>query len=184
MDANLKQSICIYSSCVIISSLFELYRSQSLLQFIIPFVLLFSIFHNRCFIIDIAGQGPTFTITYTKLYVLVVTLSTQDNTKLLEQLKSSFERTINWNKYEPKVTVQQQNRYLDFLINPSFQGVNRLFVLPFESDRTSYGRYYLLLVEVKNYNVVIDGQNFFDQPVKNSLITYDNIGKIANWSGR
>ena len=156
-----------------------------MLQFVIQFVLLFSIFHNRCFIIDnpIAGQGPTFTITYMKLYVLVVTLSTQDNKKLLEQLKSSFERTINWNKYEPKVAVQQQNRYLDLLINPSFQGVNRLFVLSSESDRTSYGRYYLLLVEVKNYNVVIDGQNFFDQPVKNSLITYDNIGKIATGQG-
>ena len=59
-------------------------------------------------------------ITDTKLYVLVVTLSTQDNAKLLEQLKSGFKRTINWNKYEPKVTVEQQNQYLDFLINPGF----------------------------------------------------------------
>ena len=62
---------------------------------------------NRGFIIDnpIAGQEPTFTITDTKLYVPVVTLSTQDNAKLLEQLKSGFKRTINWNKYELKVTV-------------------------------------------------------------------------------
>ena len=86
--------------------------------------------YNRCFIIDnpVTGQEPTFTITDTKLYVPVVTLSTQDNAKLLEQLKSGFKKTINWNKYEPKVTVDQQNQYLDFLINPSFQGVNRLFV--------------------------------------------------------
>ena len=85
---------------------------------------------SRCFIIDnpIAGQEPKFTITDTKLYVPVVTLSTQDNPKLLEEFKSGFERTINWIKYEPKVTVQQQNRYLDLLINPSFQGVNRLLV--------------------------------------------------------
>ena len=55
-------------------------------------------------------------------------MSTQDNPKLLEEFKSGFERTINWIKYEPKVTVQQQNRYLDLLINPSFQGVNRLLV--------------------------------------------------------
>ena len=103
---------------------------------------------NKCFIIDspINGQEPTFTKTDTKLYVSVATLSTQDNAKLLEQLKSGFERTINWNKYEPKVTVQQQNRYLDLLANPSFQEVNRLFVLSFENDdgRTSYKRYYLL----------------------------------------
>ena len=55
-----------------------------------------------------------------KLCVPVVTLSTQDNTKLFEQLKSGFKRTISWNKYEPKVTVQEQKRYLHFLINPSF----------------------------------------------------------------
>ena len=52
--------------------------------------------------------------------------------KLLEQLKSAFKRTIKWNKYEPKVTVEQQNQYLDFSISPSFEGVNRLFVLSFE----------------------------------------------------
>ena len=123
---------------------------------------------NRCFIIDnpiyYPSQEPKFTITDTKLYVPVVTLSTQDNAKLLQQLKSGSKRTINWNKYEPKVTVEQQNQYLDFLINPSFQGVNRLFVLSFENNggRTSYTKYYLPLVEIKNYNVVIDGQNFFD----------------------
>ena len=87
----------------------------------------------RCFIIDapIAGREPTLTTTDTKLYVPVVTLSTQDNAKLLDQLKSCFKRTINWNKHESKVKVEQPNRYLDYLINPSFQGVNRLFVLSF-----------------------------------------------------
>ena len=76
---------------------------------------------NRCFIINnpITGQEPTFTTTDMKLCVPVVTLSTQDNTKLFEQLKSGFKRTISWNKYEPKVTVQEQKRYLHFLINPS-----------------------------------------------------------------
>ena len=71
-----------------------------------------------CFIIDnpIDDQLPTFTITETKLYIPVVTLSIQDNAKVLEQLKSGFKRTINWNKYEPKVTVEQQNQYLDILI--------------------------------------------------------------------
>ena len=68
-------------------------------------------------------------ITHTKLYVLIVTLSTQDNVKLLKQLESDFTGTIDWNKYHFKTTNQTQNRYLDFLINPSFQGVKRLFLL-------------------------------------------------------
>ena len=125
---------------------------------------------NRCFIINnpIAVHKPTSPITDTKLYVSVVTLLTQNNAKPLEQLKSGFKRTINWNKYEPKVTIGKQNQHLDFLINPSYQGVNRLFISSFENTdiRTSYTRYYLPLVEIKNYNVVIDGQNFFHQPVK------------------
>ena len=68
-------------------------------------------------------KATTFAITGTKLYVPVVTLSTQDNAKLLQQLKSGFKRTINWNKYQSKVTIQAPNSYLDFLIDPSFQGV-------------------------------------------------------------
>ena len=81
------------------------------------------------------ATGETkFKITDTKLYVLVVTLSAQDNSKLLEQLKSGFKRTINWNKYQSKVSTQIQNKYLDFIIDSSFQGVNRLFVLLFENE--------------------------------------------------
>ena len=78
-----------------------------------------------------ANQEPTFTITDTRLYVPVVTWSAQDNVKLLKQLKSGFKRIINWKpKYE--ITEQAQNRYLDILIDPSFQGINRLFVLSFK----------------------------------------------------
>ena len=140
-----------------------------------------------CFIIDnpIAGEERIFTITDTNLYVPIITLSIQDNAKLLQQLKSGFKRTINWNKYELKLTVQAQNQYLDSVINPSFQGVNRLFVLSFQNNgsRTSYTIYNLPLVEVNCYNVVIDGRNFFEQPVKNNFITYDNIWKIATGQG-
>ena len=75
-------------------------------------------------------------ITDTKTYVTVVSLSTQDNTKLLQQVKSGFKRTINWNKYQWKVAMQMPNTYLDFLIDPSFQGVNRLFVYSFEKRIT------------------------------------------------
>ena len=77
------------------------------------------------------------------------------------------------------------NPYLHFLIEPSFQGVNRLFVLLFENkdDRTLPTKYYFLTVEILDYNVMIDGRNFFDQPVKNNLTTYDNIRTIAIGQG-
>ena len=75
-----------------------------------------------CFLVagTIANQVPTSTLTDTKCYVPVVTLSSQDNVKLLKQLESGFKRTINWNKYTFKKTNQAQNRHLDFLIDSSF----------------------------------------------------------------
>ena len=83
---------------------------------------------------DVDNQNPTFTITGTNVYVPVVTLSTQDNAKLLPPLKSGFKRTTNWNKYLAKPKLLAQNPNLNNLIEPSFQGVNRLFVLAFEND--------------------------------------------------
>ena len=70
-----------------------------------------------------------------------------------------------------------QNRYLNYLINPNFQGVNRLFVLFFENqnDRTSHSTYYLSKVEIKDYNVLIDGRTFSDQPINSMNKTYENI---------
>ena len=133
-----------------------------------------------CVITNSTGEGK-FAITETKLYVPVVTLSTKDNEKLLQQLKSGFKKTISWNKYESSIKTFAQNRYLNYLINPSFQGVNRLFVLSFENenDRTSHSTYYLPKVEIKDYNVMIDSRNFFDQPIDNMNKTYENIRKIA-----
>ena len=131
------------------------------------------------------NQAATFAITDTKLYVPVVTLSTQENTKFLQQLKSGFKRVINWNKYLSKPELLAQNPNLNHLVEPSFQGINRLFVLVFENDnhRRSDERYYLPTVEIKDYNIVINGENFFDQPIKNNKITYDNIRKIATGQG-
>ena len=77
----------------------------------------------------------------------VLTLSTEDNVKLKSKLKlkSGFKRTNNWNKYQSKITTQATNQYLDDLINPSFQGVNRLFVLSYENinDRIGCTKYFL-----------------------------------------
>ena len=80
----------------------------------------------------ITDEDATFSITNTRHYFLVVTFSTQDNAKLLEQLKSGFKRTTNWIKYQSKIVTGRPNQYLGYLIDPSLQGVNRLFVLSFE----------------------------------------------------
>ena len=125
---------------------------------------------SSCVLISTAiqNEAATFEITDTKLYVPVVTLSTQENTKFLQQLKSGFKRVINWNKYLSKPELLAQNPNLNHLVEPSFQGANRLFVLAFENDddRTSDDRYYLPTVKIKDYNIVINGENFFDQPIK------------------
>ena len=135
---------------------------------------------NRVIYNTAANQATTFDITDTKLFVPIVTLSTQDNPKLLHQLNSGFKRTIHWEKYQSKVTMQVQNRYLDYLMDPSFHGVNRLFVLSFSDStvRTEYRRYFRLNVEIKDYNVMIDGENVSNQPVKIDMRKSDNIKKI------
>ena len=142
---------------------------------------------ENCVIIstNVANQNPTFTITETTLYVPVVTLSTQDNAKLLPQLKSGFKRTISWNKYLAKPELLAQNENLNHLIEPSFQQINRLFVLAFETDtqRTSKRRFYITNVKIKDYNVMTVGKIFFDQPVKNDKITYENMRKVATGQG-
>ena len=137
-----------------------------------------------CIITNSTGEGK-FAITETKRYVPVVTLSTQDNAKLLQQLKSGFKRTIDWNKYESSVKSFAQNRDLNYLVNPSFQAVNRPFVLSFENEnhRTSHSTYYLPKVEIKDYNVMIDGRNFFDQPIYSMTKTYETIRRIATGQG-
>ena len=142
---------------------------------------------RNCVIIytDVNNQVPTFTITETNLYVPVVTLSTQDNAKLLPQLKSGFKRTISSNKYLAKPELLAQNAILNHLIEPRFQGINRLFVLAFANDaqRISKKRYYIPNVATKDYNIIIDGKSFFNQPVKNDKVLYKNIRKIATGQG-
>ena len=113
-----------------------------------------------CVITNSPGAGA-FEITDTKSYVPVVTLSTQDNAKLLQQLKSGFRRVINLNKYLSKPELLAQNPNLNHLVEPSFLGVNGLFVLAFENDtqRTSHPGYYLPNVVSKNY-VMNNGKAF------------------------
>ena len=106
---------------------------------------------ENCVIVstNVGNQNAAFTITDTKLYVPVVTLPTQDNAKLLQQLKSGFKRVIDWNEYLSKPELLAQNPNLNHLVEPNFQGVNRLFVLAFVNDdqRTCAKGYYLPNVE-------------------------------------
>ena len=112
------------------------------------------------------GDSPTnatFKIKDTKFYVPVVTLSAENDNKLSEQLKTGFKRTIKWNKYRLEMSNQTKNNNLNYLIDPTFTNANRLFVFTFENeyDRTSFSKYYLPKVEIKDYNVLIDGKPFF-----------------------
>ena len=94
-----------------------------------------------------------------------------DNAKFLQQLKSCFKRTTNWNKYQSDPKWYAQNLYLNHLVDPSFQGVNRRFVLSFENedDRKSHSGYYLPKVEINDYCVMTDDKNLFDRPINNNF---------------
>ena len=106
------------------------------------------------------------------MYVPVVTLSKENDIKLLEQLKSGFKRTIKSNKYRSQMAIQPQDNNLNDLIDPTFTNVNGLFVLSFTRDnvgdnRHSFSHYHIPIVEFKDLNISIDGKSFFDLPVKN-----------------
>ena len=116
-------------------------------------------------------ENAIFQITDAKLYVTVVTLSKENNIKLLEQLKLGFKRTIKWNKYRSQITIQPKNNNLNYLIDPTFTNANRLFVLPLPRNnntdsRYSFSNYYLPKVRIDNFNVLIDGKSLFDLSVK------------------
>ena len=130
----------------------------------------------------VAPSSATFKIKEKKLYVSVVTLSKENDIKLLEQLKSGFKRTIKWNKYRSQMTIQPQNNNLNYLIDPTFTNVNRLLVLSFQriagkknttkDHRDSFSHYYAPSLEIKDFNVLFDGKGFFDLPVKNEEEAY------------
>ena len=155
--------------------------------------------YKECVLVSRAFRGPAavaanrinsptsakFEITDCKLYVPVVTLSAENDNKLLEQLKSGFRITIKWNKYISQMSNQNKKNNLNYLIDPTFSNVNRLFVLSFENgdDRTSYNKYYMPSVEIKDYNVLIDGNAFFELAIKNIEETYEKIIPITDHNG-
>ena len=137
----------------------------------------------------VAGiNNPTiafFKITDCKLYVPVVTLSAEDDNKLLGQLKTGLKSTIKWNKYRSEMSNQTKNNYLNNLIDPTFTNVNRLFVLSFENedDRISFSKYYVPKIEIKDFNVLTDGKPFFEIPVKNNEEAYEAIIEMSKNNG-
>ena len=130
---------------------------------------------------DNSPIGATLAINDCKLYIPVVTLSKEDEFKLLTNLKSGFKREMIWNKYRSQMTTEAINNNLNILIDPTFTNVNRLFVLAYQSvdDRQSYDEFYLLRVMVKDYNVIIDKLAFFDLPIKTEEEAYEKIIDIS-----
>ena len=129
------------------------------------------------------------TITRTKYYVPIVTLTTKDNVNLTKQLNEGFKRSVYWNKYKSKIVTQEAdaNNPKRFFLNASIQGVNRLFVIAFDNfnngdnkvERVSHTKYFLRRVDITKCNVLIDGRNFYDQPINDQIKKYDEIRKIA-----
>ena len=128
-----------------------------------------------------APTGATFAINDCKLYVAAVTLSKDDEIKLLTNLKSGFKREIIWNKYRSQMTTKAINNNLNILIDPTLTNVNRLFVLAYQTanDRQSYSQFYLPRVMVKDFNVIIDKLAFFDLPIKTKEEAYEKIIDIS-----
>ena len=117
-------------------------------------------------------------------------MSKENGTKLLEELKLGFKRTIIWNKYRSKITIQPQNNNLNYLIDPTLTNANRLFVLPFQRNagenntakdyRDSFSHYYVPNARLKDFNVWIDGESLFDLPVKIEEEAYEKIIDVSN----
>ena len=150
----------------------------------------------NCVLSNLVGAS-TFTITDAKLYVPIVTLSIEDNSKLTKLLNEGFKRPIYWNEYKvtPNKIVEiaaiNEEKYIRELLDSSWQGVKRLFVLAYNNTNNdnnqvsvdSYKKYFLPRVKIENYNIEIDGRNFYDQPINDLIKQYDEIRKISTGQG-
>ena len=130
---------------------------------------------------DNAPTGAILAINDCKLYVPAVTLSKDDEFKLLTNLKSGFKREIIWNKFRSEMTTEATNNNLNILIDPTFTNVNRLFVLAYRTadDRQSFSQFYLPRVMVKIFNAMIDKLSFFSMPIKTEEEAYEKIIDIS-----
>ena len=134
--------------------------------------------------------GAVFIINDTKMYVHVVTLSKEDNKDFIEQQNKGFQRSIYWNEYKTKEINENADANVFKYINldPSFQGVNRLFVMAYnrangQPTRNGQRRYYLPRIDLEKYNVIIDGRNFCDNPIESDTEKYRELKKIMIGKG-
>ena len=113
--------------------------------------------------VDNSPADATLAINDCKLYIPIVTLSKDDEIKLLTDLKSGFKREIEWNKYRSQMSTEEINNNLNILIDPTFSNINRLFVLAYQTadNRQSFSQFYLPRVMIKDFNVIIDKLAFF-----------------------
>ena len=132
-------------------------------------------------VVNDAPTDATLAINNCKFYIPVVTLSNDDEIKLLTNLKSGFEREIIWNKYRTQMSTEAGNSNLNILIDPTFTNVNRLFVLAYRTadDRQSLSQFYLARIMVKDFNIIIDKLAFFDLPIKTEEEEYEKIIDIS-----
>ena len=146
---------------------------------------------NENYILTSLAGNSTFAITDAKRYVPVATLSIEDNAKLTKLLNKGFKRSVYWNKYKiiPNKTYNQNN-YIKELLDVNFQGVKRLFVLVYDNNAgdnlvttNSHRRYFLPRIKIENYNIEIDGRNFYDQPINDLIKQYDEVRKISTGQG-
>ena len=126
---------------------------------------------------DNAPTGATLAINDCKLYVPAITLSKDDEIKLLTNLKSRFKREIILNKYRSQMTTEAINNNLNILVDPIFTNVNRFFVLAYQNadDRQSFSQFYLPRVMVKDFNVITDKLAFFALPIKTEEKAYEKL---------
>ena len=140
------------------------------------------------------ARDAVFIINDTKMYVPVVTLSKEDNKDFIEQQNKGFQRSISWNEYKTKEKKEDGNangtKYIT--LDPSFQGVNRLFVMAYnrlaaanddQFNRNSQQKYYLPRNDLNEYNVIIDGRNFYDNPIENDIEKYKELKKVMIGKG-
>ena len=140
-----------------------------------------------------ARNSEKFEITAAKLHVPIATLSTKDSVNLTKQLSEGFKRSIYWNSYQTKpAKVIAKGKNLSEILNASFQGIRRLFVLAYvvaagaandEAGIKDNKKYFLPRGEIKNYNVLIDGRNFYDQPINDLIKQYDEVRKVSTGQG-
>ena len=141
--------------------------------------------NENCILTSLAGNS-TFKITDAKLYVPVVTLSIEDNAKLTKLLSEGFKRSVYWNKYKVIPNkIYNQNNYIRELLDSSYQGVKRLFILAYDNTgdnpvtANSHRRYFLPRIKIENYNIEIDGRKFYDQPINDSIKQDDEVRKLS-----